>query len=405
MATSSIPPAPKPVIDETGLTLPLFPDVHEWLKSAFREIYGQDIYIENDSQDGQLIGVLAKAMHDAYSSVGAAYNAFSPTTAQGEGLSRVTKINGIRRKIPTRSSVDLRIVGWAGTIITGGIALGATSNRWLLPDVVVIPPESEIIVTATSELFGDVFAPPNSITRIGKTTRGWQSVTNPEASTVGSPLENDAALRVRQSISTAIPSLSTFESLVGAVASVDGIDRYRGYENETTGIDDYGFPQNSIAIVVEGGDAQEIATVIFKKKAPGTITYGTTFETVIDSYGIPHKINFSRPVQVPVQVMLFLKPLPRYTVSKELAVRTAVASFINAHPIGDVLSVEEIGAPAMLASPEFPLGDPTFRILPGIKISRFPPDLQHDDLIPTYYERFTCTTEDVVVINNEIMPP
>src|SRR3954468_14846502 len=245
MSTENVPPAPVPVIDENGLTLPLFVDVQGWLQTAFREIYGQDIYIEPDSQDGQLIGILSKAFHDAYSTIGSAYNAFSPTTAQGIGLSRVVKINGIRRKIPTKSSVDLRIVGWAGTVIQNGIVDDELGNVWDLPSQVVIPPEAELIVTALARAWGEIRAAPNTITHIQTTVRGWQSVANPEAATVGMPLEDDSMLRVRQSLSTALPSRSMFESLVGAVASIEGTNRYRGYDNSTTGVDEWNLPQNS----------------------------------------------------------------------------------------------------------------------------------------------------------------
>lgn len=58
-------------------------------------------------------------MHDTYALCGDVYNAFSPSTAQGAGLSSVVKINGIRRKTASYSTVDLRIVGQVGTIVTG----------------------------------------------------------------------------------------------------------------------------------------------------------------------------------------------------------------------------------------------------------------------------------------------
>jgi uncharacterized phage protein gp47/JayE len=397
MPTENIPPAPVPVIDENGLTLPLFVDVQGWLQTAFREIYGQDIYIEPDSQDGQLIGILSKAFHDAYSTIGSAYNAFSPTTAQGIGLSRVVKINGIRRKIPTKSSVDLRIVGWAGTIIQNGIVDDELGNVWDLPTTVVIPPEAETIVTALARTWGEIRAAPNTITHIQTTVRGWQSVTNPEAATVGMPLEDDSMLRVRQSLSTALPSRSMFESLVGAVASIEGTNRYRGYDNSTTGVDEWNLPQNSISIVVEGGDVDEIAQVIYNKKAPGTATFGTTFATVIDDAGIPHKIQFSRPRQVPVQILIPIVPLARYTSSKDLAIRTNVSNWVNVHKIGDMLSVEEIGTPARLITSLYPMGDPTFRIGPPITVSRVGEDPVEEDVVVDYDERLTCTVDSVLL--------
>lgn len=168
-------------IDETGLHLPDYPTVLEDVKARFRGIYGDDLYLEPDSQDGQLCAVFALALHDAYTLAGSVYNAYSPATAQGTGLSRMVKINGLRRKPSGRSTVDLRLVGQAGTVIRGGMAGDAAGKRWLLPDEVAIPQSGEITVTATAEESGDIRAAAGDIVKILTPARGWQSVGNPAA--------------------------------------------------------------------------------------------------------------------------------------------------------------------------------------------------------------------------------
>ena len=128
-------------------------------------------------------------------------------------------INGLRRKPSGRSTVDLRLVGQAGTVIRGGMAGDAAGKRWLLPDEVAIPQSGEITVTATAE---DERGHPGR--RRGhrqdrsRPARGWQSVGNPAAALPGAAVETDAELRRRQAISTALPSLTVFEGTLGAVA-------------------------------------------------------------------------------------------------------------------------------------------------------------------------------------------
>ena len=126
-------------IDDTGIHLPDYPTVLDHVKGVMHDIYGDDLYIEADSQDGQLCAAFALMMHDTYALCGDVYNAFSPSTAQGAGLSSVIKINGIRRKAASYSTVDLRIVGQVGTIVTGGKAEDVAGQKWLLPARVVIP--------------------------------------------------------------------------------------------------------------------------------------------------------------------------------------------------------------------------------------------------------------------------
>lgn len=269
-------------IDDTGIHLPDYPAVLDHVQGIMRGIYGDDLYLEADSQDGQLCAAFASMMHDTYALCGDVYNAFSPSTAQGVGLSSVVKINGIRRKAASYSTVDLRVVGQVGTIVTGGKAEDVAGQKWLLPAQVVIPAEGEITVTATAEVMGDIRAAAGEITKIATPTRGWQTVNNPAAATAGAPVEKDSELRGRQAISTAIPSQTPLEATKGAVARLSGVTRSAGYENDTNETDERGIPAHSIAVVAEGGDTAQIAEAIFAKKTPGCGTYGTTTVSVRD---------------------------------------------------------------------------------------------------------------------------
>ena len=105
-------------ITDAGIVRPTFENVLGYVQSAYRGIYEQDVYLGADSQDGQFMALLANAIHDANGETVAAYNAYSPATALGAGLSSVVKINGIRRKSATYSTVDLLIVGQVGSVIS-----------------------------------------------------------------------------------------------------------------------------------------------------------------------------------------------------------------------------------------------------------------------------------------------
>lgn len=88
---------PAVVIDENGISAPVYADYLAWLQQETRRIFGSDIYIEPDSQDGQLLGIFALTLADSAAQAVATYNAFSPVTAIGNGLSSVVKINGLQR--------------------------------------------------------------------------------------------------------------------------------------------------------------------------------------------------------------------------------------------------------------------------------------------------------------------
>jgi hypothetical protein len=76
-------------------------------------------------------------------------------------------------------------------------------------------------------------------------------------------------LRVRQSQSVALPSLTPFEAVDGAIANIDGVTRHKLYENDTDNPDANGLPPHSIAAIVEGGDATTIANTLRGVKGQG----------------------------------------------------------------------------------------------------------------------------------------
>jgi uncharacterized phage protein gp47/JayE len=348
MSTTVTPTTPTCYIDQLGIHAPSYQDVLTYLQQQYQSIYGQDTYLGNDSQDGQFLAVFALCLHDANSMAVAVYNSFSPATAQGAGLASVVKINGIRKLVATHSTVDLTIIGQAFTPIINGIARDNNNNNWLLPPLVTIPISGQITVTALAANEGAVAGAPNTITTILTPTRGWQTVTNPLAATAGDPVESDAALRTRQTVSTALPSLTVLDGIVGSVASLPGVIRYQPYENDTGVTDLNGVPAHSLAFVVDGGDAISIATAIMLKKTPGAGTYGTTTETVADPYGVPHTINFFRPTQVPITVVLTIVPLAGFTTATEALIVQAIVDYLNSLPIGTDVLLTKLYGPANL---------------------------------------------------------
>lgn len=335
-------------VDATGFHYPDYPTVLQYLTDEYKAIYGADTYLAPDSQDGQWLAIQALAIFDTMQVAAAVYSSFSPLTAQADALSRNVKINGIRRRAATYTTADLLIIGTAGTVIANGQAEDTLSQKWNLPASVTIPPGGSITVTATAVDIGAITAAANTINKIATPTLGWQSVDNVAAATVGDPVETDAELRRRQTFSTALPSLTVLDGTIGAVASVPGVTRFRGYENDSDVTDANGIPAHSIAIVAEGGDQQAIGDAIATKKTPGTGTYGTTTVTTYDQYGLPNLINFFRPTPATIGVEVTIQALTGYTTGFADLIAAAVAASIQALEIGDDVLITKLYVPANL---------------------------------------------------------
>ncbi len=353
----------KPYIDEKGIHIPRYTDIVEDLVENAKSIFGSDVYLENDSQDYEIISAQASKIYDAMELLQNIYENRSPKTAIGSALDSIIKINGMKRKVKTKSTCDILITGIPKTQIVYGIAEDIQGIKWDLPEKVMIPESGSIKVTATCQEF-DHTAAANEICKIGTPTAGWESVINEQDAIKGQAFETDGNLRARQNISTCKPSKTVLEGTIGGIAEISGVIRQRVYENFDSVPDENGIPGHSIAAVVEGGDNKEIAEEIYLRKTPGTGTYGTEkiAVTTLDCYGKEQQIviSFFRPVYKDIFVTIKIKALYGYTIELGERIKQNVSEYLNGLRIGDDLSISAIWGVALYAMQD--LKTPSFSI-------------------------------------------
>lgn len=382
-------------IDATGISAPAYADILATLQSQFRSIYGSDVDLDPDTQDGQWLAILAAAVNDCNNACVGVYNQFSPATAQGAGLSSNVKLNGLTRDVPTNSTADLTIVGQANfPVVNGQISDGV--NVWALPASVTIPGGGSVVATATCVTPGAITAGANTITQIVNPQRGWQSATNAAAATVGQPVETDAALRRRQASSTAIVAMTPLQAITAAVGQVTGVTAIVPYENATGTTDGNGLPPHSISLVVSGGDAVAIATAINNKKGQGVATYGTTSEIVQDPAGVPKTINFFRPTAERIVISLTVTPLTGFVSTTKTVIQNALISFVSGLPIGygGGVAIGDLVAAAKLPAP---LGQ-TYKIESGaLQACLFGGSLGTTDIALAFNQQATLQASDITI--------
>ena len=322
-------------IDSTGIHQPTLADCLAYLNTGFQGVWGQDIYIDPDSQDGQQIGIFASAYDDMNSMAVAVYGSFRPDNAQGAALSSLVKINGVRRDVPTNSTVSLAITGTVGTIINNGVVADLNNNTWALPAQVIIPPSGTITVAATCETSGEIIAEANTIIKIATPVGGWQTVNNPTAAAVGEPVENDGQLRIRRDVSTELPSRSNPTGIEGGMLALPGVTACKVWENDTNVTDEHGIPPHSVAVVVLGGNDDDIVALLAAKKGDGCGTYGTSQMDLYDPYGVKHTYYYSRPNQILITGIITIRPTQSYSSDVLTNIQTNLANWVTALGIGD----------------------------------------------------------------------
>lgn len=394
-----------PYIDGTGMHIPLYQEIVDKLVEDMKQIFGDDIYLEADSQDYQQISIFARMIYDSYNLALLAYNNRTPKDAIGVGLDNIVALAGIQRKPATASTVVLTITGVDGTKISNGEVSDDNGNYWELPDEVIIPSNGIIDVTATSKEKGNVFALPNTITNINTPVYGWLSVTNKQASSAGIDVENDFELRGRFSLSVLGPSSSIFESLQESLAAIPGVTRVRGYENDTSATSTgtvppnvpAGIPSHTISFVVEGGNDVDVATELYMKKTPGCGTFGTTTVKLQSVTGNILAVNFYRPQYTNVKVKITIKQLDGYTSDYVDKMQEAVSTYITEMSIAEALYNSVLISVALEA-----MNSKNYPAYTVTKVECSTDDgstWSTNDVNQVYYGAFTCSKSDVSVVS------
>ena len=151
--------------------------------------------------------------------------------------------------------------------------------------------------------------------------------------------ETDAQLRIRMGAAMASKGCASAETLLAALKSLRYVRDAAVYVNDGDSADANGIPGHSIACVVYSGLPAEIRETIWKKKAPGIGTYGSSSGSYTDSDGNEHTVSYSAPSSTQVTIVVKVRTLKSDFVlaDQEDALRTAIVNFVQALGIGKPL--------------------------------------------------------------------
>jgi hypothetical protein len=387
-----------PVISDTGILGSDYSDILQQLKIIYFSIYGSDCVLDDDSQDGQFLAVIAQAIFDCGGAAIDVFNSFSPLNARGVGLSSLVKLNGLRRLVATNSQCVVTLTGVVGTPIVNGL-IGDNQNlntQWSLPALVTIGLDGTVTVTATATTAGATPASADTLVEILTPTMGWQTVTNgANVASPGLPVEKDSVLRARQSKSTALPAMTILEGVFAAVDAVSGVDDLATYQNDDDVVDADGQPPHSMTVVVRGGDVNQVASAIALKKAPGTRTNGTTSVLVVDNKGVPNLIRFYELSIVRLTMHITIHPLTGYVSTTGDSLKQAVADFVNnSLIIGEDSYQSRLYTPANLTG----TGLGATYVVVTIEQAIFPAAPAVGDIAITFIQRTSLAVSDITLI-------
>lgn len=345
-------------------------NILNYLISQFKIIYGDNAYVEVGSIDYNMLSALADIFNDmgmVAVSVSQGYNLQTATGTQLDNLSTIF-YNTITRNSATYSQVTVQVTGTPGTTIVNGQVRDVTGGIWNLQSPITIGTSGTVNALATYIEPGPYYIQVNQINgynSILTPVAGWTNVTNYQASTVGTNVENDASFRYRLAIKAQGQSLTTFNSLYTNLTSIDNLPYAAIWENDTAGTLSYSdvslsnIPSHSLCISVYGNFNEvsdiDIAQAIYNYKASGVGTYapsggtGSTSVNIPSQIGTTQTINFVKAVSNAIPVNIVLQKLSSISpdVSDELidGITDALGDYLQYQDIGSLIYASALYLP------------------------------------------------------------
>lgn len=325
------------IIDANGFKAESFTEILTRLSNGLKNIYGQDINLDQDSPDGQQLGIQANIISDFQDLALYIYNSMDPDLADGANFDKLLKLLARTRLPSSRSTVDIEMVLNKTVSIPASYTIKDLNNQnWIIGTAQTLDAGTHL-VSFYSEDWGSITAEPNTINEQVTILTEVVSINNPESAISGRDEESIVQVRERRNKILEINASSTIGSIIGKILDLNGVVDAVPYENMTKIYDPVRDIQpNSYWIVVKGGDIAQISEIIAKDKTGGTGLKGQVETVYIEKFvrqngsvrEFYHDVKFDRPTEVSIHI--------KFKVSRKISTQS-----IDIEHIKDTLANKE----------------------------------------------------------------
>ena len=299
------------IIDANGFKAESFTEILTRLSNGLKNIYGQDINLDQDTPDGQQLGIQANIISDFQDLALYIYNSMDPDLADGANFDKLLKLLARTRLPSSRSTVDVEMVLNKTVSIPASYTIKDLNNQnWIIGTAQTLDAGTHL-VSFYSEDWGNITAEPNTINEQVTILTEVVSINNPESAISGRDEESIVQVRERRNKILEINASSTIGSIIGKILDLNGVIDAVPYENMTKIYDPVRDIQpNSYWIVVKGGDIAQISEIIAKDKTGGTGLKGKVETVYIEKFvrkdgsvrEFYHDVKFDRPTEVSIHI-------------------------------------------------------------------------------------------------------
>lgn len=314
------------IISSSGIQIPTIEELISDLEKEERDEIDQAIDTSPQSPLGQLNGIFAAKLREAYEALLACYQAFDPNQSEQVQLNNLCLLTGTKRSSAEKSkffgSRKVKLGGTIGTVIPIGTQfhpINRPDDRFGTVEEITLTSSTENYVACQALNAGPIYVNAGTLTIIYTPVSGLNSVTNVFDAVPGKLEDNDAELRERRDNELYQGGSCTAESTKSALLAFvkdDGskpISSVTYYENDTSDPDPItGNAPHSIEFLVYSGaipnaTPDEIAQIIYDNKTAGTEFLGNTTGYAKTRYGQLVPIKFTVPIPIEIQTLIELK--------------------------------------------------------------------------------------------------
>ena len=304
-------------LTEQGLAIPTVESLLYDLSVAQRGENGIHplLNTDPDSPVGQLNGIFASHLREAWEVVGILFNAGNPDGAEGALLDHVCAITGTKRAAATPSKFVGKRKLIASLTATGQVPAGTVFSLEGDPTVRFVATETvkangvagDYPVSAECEKAGPVRAPATKLNQIATPVVGLNAISNPlYDAELGTDEDLDPALRLRReselrATGAANPDAIRADLLAIEVDGVKPVLSCKVFWNDSDAFDLNGLPPHSLEPLIYDGISVDhtlddtVAQTVFDSKPGGIQVIGNQVGIAVDDTGAKQSVRFSRP--------------------------------------------------------------------------------------------------------------
>lgn len=383
------------IFDGNGVQTNTYAEIFTRLDDGYKTIYGPDIDTDQESPDGQRIGIEATLRFDMESAYSWLYSQLDPDLNNGDMQQIIAKLAGVYLLPASRSQWDLTVsMDRAKTLPSGYTVTDKNNQEWFLDSAVdVITGDNNI--TFLAKLWGAIAGTATGAEFTQATPElGVQSITAIGDALIGREEETEEKFRVRRQRSTENPAQSTVGAIYAKLAQLNGVTDLQVYDNSESIIDtERDIPPHTMWAIVEGGSLDDIGEVMAKQRLGGT--KGDITVTYIETLTKPNGSDFitvnthqiDRPEYKPLYVRLIATQKTTGSPIDSVAIKNKIAEYIT--EIGVSIQASEMSPSAYIDNYNY--------IVSGFELRTDGTNWTDQEAAPGYQGKFIIDVANITV--------